>query len=280
MKILKYFIFGLVSMLMTACVLWTPDEDEITDFVEETPPQITYDNHIIYSDSNGDKIINKGETVQLNIALKNTGSIIAYGVKATFSTTSSYLSFVNWTQPVNYGDILPESSLYGNYDSYTIQFTVSSSTPVNTQIPIDISIVDENDNTWTSSFNITVEEAKPQITYDSHIVFYDTGGDKIINNGETVQLRITLKNTGSGTVNGAKATFSTTSSFIFYIFPTTPIDYYNVSSETNRYVSYGYYTIQFTVSDFTPTNTQIPIDISIVDESGNTWTSSFNITVI
>ncbi|MDR1973045.1 MAG: hypothetical protein LBQ31_00020 [Bacteroidales bacterium] len=123
---------------------------------------LKFDDYSVYSDNNYNDIINKGETVKLNVSLKNTGSNIARSVKATFSTTSTYISGLSPNTPINYGDIFSGSTVwkdgsYYYYDGYAIQFTVSNSIPNNTQIPINISIVDKNSHTWLSDFNVTVE---------------------------------------------------------------------------------------------------------------------------
>jgi len=94
------------------------------------------------------------------VSLQNTGSSTANAVKATFSTTSSYVSGFTPTSQISYGNISAGSTVwkgYSQYSDYAIQFTVSSSTPTNTQIPISISIVDESNNIWSSSFNVTVQ---------------------------------------------------------------------------------------------------------------------------
>jgi hypothetical protein len=104
----------------------------------------------------------------LKISLKNTGTSTANKVKATFSTASSYVSGFSSTTQINYGDISANVIKWASYQGYsseyesgvsyyTVQFTVSNSTPNNTQIPITINIVDESNNTWTSSFNVTVQ---------------------------------------------------------------------------------------------------------------------------
>ena len=104
------------------------------------------------------------------ICLKNTGTGDAKGVKATFSTTSSYVSNLRPTSQVDYGSIAAGKvrwADYGNREnfeyeptqrSYTIQFIISSSAPMDTEIPISIVIVDASGNSWTSSFSVPVQE--------------------------------------------------------------------------------------------------------------------------
>jgi hypothetical protein len=120
---------------------------------------LKFDDYSVYSDNNNDGVINKGETVLLNVSLKNTGVNTAECVKATFSTNSSFVSNLTPTTEVTYGMIEANSvEWYSGYENYyVLQFTVSNDTPANTTIPISISIVDESGNTWSSSFNIMVQ---------------------------------------------------------------------------------------------------------------------------
>jgi uncharacterized protein (DUF302 family) len=264
--------------------MWT---ESFNVTVVATNAQITYDKYSVYSDNNEDRIINKGETVGLQVWLKNTGTSTAKGVKATFSTSSTYVSSFTPTAQISYGDISAGNSKMVDYigyaTNYTIRFTISSSTPADTQIPINISITDESGNTWTESFNVTVAATNAQIIYEKHSVYSDNNDDGIVNKGETVELQVWLKNTGTSAAKGVKATFSTTSAYISDFTPTTQINYGDIAAGNSKMIDYlGYninYTIQFTISSSTPPGIQIPINISITDESSNTWTESFTITV-
>jgi hypothetical protein len=125
------------------------------------------------------------------------------------------------------------------------------------------------------------------LKFDSYSVVSDNNDDYIINKGETVYLFVNLKNNGTSTANEVKAIFSANSSYVSGFFPTTKVDYGNISAGNtqgysggqNGYAGGTYYTIKFTVSSSTPANTKIPISISISDGSGNTWTDSFEVTV-
>ena len=246
---------------------------------------LKFDSYNVYSDNNNDGIINKGETVRLNVSIRNTGVSAAKGVKATFSTTSQYVSGFSPTSAINYGDIAAGATVwkgYSQYYDYAMQFTVSNTTPTNTNIPISITITDENGNTWTSSFNVMVESTGANITYSSYYVYSDNNGDHIVNKGETVKLNVSLQNIGSSAAKGVKATFSTTSQYVSGFSPTSAINYGDIEAGATiwkGYSQYYDYAIQFTVSNSTPTNTQIPISIRIVDESNNIWLCSFNVVV-
>jgi len=129
------------------------------------------------------------------------------------------------------------------------------------------------------------------LKFNSYTVYSDNNDDKIVNPGETIQIRVSLKNIGTSTANDVRATFATTSSHISGLLPTTQVQYGNISSNAVRWAQHntiggGFasegsitYTIQFVVSNTTPIDTQIPININMVDESNNQWTDSFNVPV-
>ncbi|MBO4508780.1 MAG: hypothetical protein J5747_09105 [Spirochaetaceae bacterium] len=134
-----------------------------------------------YSDiNNGDGIINPGETMKIDVRIKNIGTSLARGITAVLSTTSGYITI---TEPSkSYGNIkaggyfktLYGASYYANNSlycdgtaaygngytpsaSYGWQFTVAENTPVGTIIPFTLLFTDIHSNTWTDSFSVTVQ---------------------------------------------------------------------------------------------------------------------------
>lgn len=259
--------------------------------------QIKFDSFTVVYDDNDDEIVNKGETVYLFVNLKNSGTKPATSVKASFSSSSNYITALSPTTEVEYGDISAggnQNYSYGkygeapNYYSYSVKLTVSESTPNNTKIPIGINITDGSGHSWTDSIQVTVAAIDASITYNSHSVVYDNNRDDIINKGETVYLFVNLKNEGSSKAKNVKATFSSSNDYISGFAPASKIDYGDISAgNIQNYGLGGYgntpdyyiYTIKFTVPNTTPNNTKIPINISATDEFGNIWTDSFEVTV-
>jgi len=294
---MKYLSTILVafSIILCGCEKLIPDLprnnplDGKNDTAMVAGVSLKYSSYNVVGDNNNDGVINKGETVYLKVYLANNGSSAANSVKATFSTSNSYVSLFAPTTQVNYSNIAAGSTQYGStgYATngyYTIKFTISNSAPNNTQIPININITDEGGNTWTSSFSVTVQGTGAQISYSSYSVVGDNNNDGVINKGETVYLKVYLANNGSSAANSVKATFSTSNSYVSLFAPTTQVNFSNIAAGNTQYGSTGYatngyYTIKFTISSSAPTNTQIPINISITDESMNNWNDSFSTTV-
>ena len=163
---------------------------------------------------------------------------------------------------------------------------MSSTTPTGTVITFNIAITDESNNTWSDSFSVTVVATGALIGFNSFTVAADNNNDKQINKGESIKLSITLKNNGSSTANRVRGTISSVSTYISAISPTTPVAYTN--SNNNDYleagatgsVSSSSSYLSFSVSSTTPTGTVITFNIAINDESTNTWSDSFTITVL
>ena len=169
MKSTKYIILAVIgSLFLTAC-------EDINTLKRDNPldrstnanikSQILFSSFSIYYDNNYNKVVNPGETIQIYISLKNTGSNAVNGVKATFSTTNSYISDFSPINQVNYGTIRGNQEKWmdfngSNTNGWTIRFTVSSTTPAGTKISVDINIIDENGNTWTDSFHVPVEASR------------------------------------------------------------------------------------------------------------------------
>ena len=129
---------------------------------------------------------------------------------------------------------------------------------------------------------------KAGIVFSRYVIASDNNSDGIVNKGETIGLIVYLKNTGSSTANKVKASITCTSSFVSSLSPTTAVnyqdDYYSNYISSGSESTYGNYTsgnntLTFNVSSTIPSGTILTFNISITDESNNTWSDSFTITV-
>lgn len=134
--------------------------------------------------------------------------------------------------------------------------------------------------------------------YDAGDVNYNT--DQTIRKGDRVFLGIKVKNSGSTTIIGAKATVSSSSNLIT-ITPLTS-GYFikltegSMTSNTINASGIGYavitdghylrtadnydtYAIEFKVSNSATVGSSIPFDITMTDDAGNSWSDSFTITI-
>jgi len=179
-------------------------------------PYVVYENHIIDDDNqggssgDGDGEVDAGETIEMPVTLENIGSQTAYGVRAGLRTTDPYVTITDSIE--FYGDI-PSSSTKSSLEDY--DFSISYDCPHGHQILFTLIIRDQNNNTWTDEFTITVEA--PWLVYQSHLIDDDPpggNGDGIADPGEEVTMPVTLKNMGGEDANGVIAILSSTDPYV------------------------------------------------------------------
>jgi len=278
MKSIKYIVFAVIgSLVLTAC-------EDIESLKRDNPlDEYTKGKKIVFYsfEIQPETIYMNGIYNRIYVSLKNNGSETAKNVTATFS--SSYNVFKE--TKMYYGDIQKHevkgaSFGVGVYHDYYIElFAIGLPAGVH-QIPISINIVDDSGNTWTDSFNI---DCFAKLEYNSYKVYYNNNPNpgKTVHPGETVQIGVSLKNTGTSQAAYIKASFSTSSPYVSGFSPTGQMKYDNFSKngEIVEIWAYDYERIKFTVLNTAPKGTQIPINISIVNNRGDEWTDSFNVPV-
>ncbi len=252
--------------------------------VQSINSNIVYSKNQVYSDDNNDGYINKGETIELKVFLKNTGTSTANAVEANFTTTSSYASILSNSYDVSYGNMTANYEASGQYYyyGYSLKFKVSNSTPDNTVITFKANITDEAGNTWTDTFTVTVTKINSTIVYSKNQIYSDNNNNNNqINAGETIELKVFLKNTGTSTANAVSANFSTSNQYITITSTSYDVSYGNMAANyetSGQYYYYGY-SLKFNVAGNAPYGTQATINIAITDEFDNEWNDSFTITI-
>jgi hypothetical protein len=124
--------------------------------VHVAPPSTPYVmlNSVTCSDvtGNNNDIIDAGESITLDINLKNAGVEIAYNVTASLLTSDPYVTITLDNQ--NFGDIVGDGGTAVISDCFG--FDVALGLPDNHMINFDLTITDDNSNTWNSglAFNV------------------------------------------------------------------------------------------------------------------------------
>jgi hypothetical protein len=255
-------------------------------------PDMKFSKFEIYSDNNGDGQVNKGESVKLKVFLKNTGGEKANKVRSTFSCSNPNITALTPVSPVNYYDSsyndYIDSGAEGSPTSPTsyLGFSVSNTVQAGTSVVINISITDGDGNSWSESFHITISGSSGVIAFSRFEVYSDNNVDGIINKGESVKLKVYLKNNGSSKVNKVRCTITSSSNYITSLTPISGVSYYDASY--NDYLEAGsegaptsptsY--LSFNVSNTIPHNTIVTFSLTITDESNNSWTDTFTVTVV
>ncbi|MCK4546176.1 MAG: hypothetical protein KAW17_01930, partial [Candidatus Eisenbacteria sp.] len=152
------------------------------------------------SSGDGDGSIEAGETIELDVELENVGETGMTGVWATLAPADSFVQVSSDTSL--YGDLPAHGTSYGNP---VFIFTVGDRCPDGHEISFDLTI---NGSRSHGVRHLFFETAAPRIEMLSY-QFSDVGsgnGDGCLSRTETVDLAVTVENTGGNKAVGVVGT--------------------------------------------------------------------------
>ena len=142
---------------------------------------------VINDDNNN--IPEYNEIITLDVAFENVGIEDALNVNATLSTDDTYINIIS--NYVEIGDIIAGSAVTIT-DAFEID--IADDIPDQYQIFFDVEIV--GSSTWNSTINIIFNAPAFEI---GNIIIYDSGGNGILDPGETATLSVPITNIGHAT---------------------------------------------------------------------------------
>ncbi len=158
-----------------------------------TGPYIIYNNHqIIDSNQNANGIAENGEHIKLDISLANISGFSTDSVSVYLQSNDTMVQITDSMEFL--GHFTANDTL--TYDSI-FAFDVISNATDGHQVKFTIKVIDSLNNVWNSDFYITLRA--PNISTNNAKVVdnqYGNGNGKL-DAGETVELWVDLKNTGS-----------------------------------------------------------------------------------
>ena len=265
----------------------------------------------INANNNEDTGFNPGETINLDLRIKNTGTAAALGLIAKLTSDSSYITFTDnicdygklsggyyktsYTSSNSTGYNTETSASYSTLNNPGYIFKISDSTPANTQIPITITITDNQLNTWTDIYTIIVVEPSIELKYISYALSdkitsgYLNDGDGKIEPGEKIFLDFCIQNSGTSQSKTNTISFESSVSYISFntnsrsygtINPGKYQSYTKYSSSSSTYgwtqdaitmTPESYSACIFTVDSNASVNSEIPIKIKMADGNKVVW---------
>jgi hypothetical protein len=160
----------------------------------------------VVNDSGANGQVNPGERIDYGFWAKNIGIGTAQGIHAKLTSADSFTTVV--TDSSWFGTIAADDSVYSNP---VYRFRTSRNTPNNHQINLTFTFKDINDSTFISYRSVRVY--RPILTYQNVTVM---GGNNngIFNQGETVDVVVTLKNEGGANAENVTANLLVTNPHI------------------------------------------------------------------
>ncbi len=149
---------------------------------------------IVDPGGNSNNLADYGETVSLDVTLKNVGSDVSAGVEASITTTDNYISII---QNQNTWGNIPAGGQVTVNDAFEIE--IADFIPDQHVAVIDIEITDDNDSAWNGVLRVTLNA--PVFEIDEMTITNDDDGNGRLDPGETAELNISVTNTGHATAN-------------------------------------------------------------------------------
>jgi hypothetical protein len=164
------------------------------------------DNMTGYSIGNGDSLMNPDETIELYIDLKNYGGETSANGVVTHLTSldASVAEVLDGNR--SYGSLAP-GARQTNVEPFIIKLSPNAQDGDIVRLKLDVT--DQNSDTWYSVLETPIKAAKFVI---SRIAIQDE--NNVLDPGDTVNMVLTIKNTGHTNATGVAATISSDDDYL------------------------------------------------------------------
>jgi len=216
-----------------------------------------------YGNNNGQ--LDYGETVGLNVSLKNSGLELAKNVNAILSCNDDYITILNGN--TFFGNIGIENTVTVS-NAFTIK--AAPETPDNHEVLFSIIATSEG-SSWESFFSLIAYSAV--LNYDSHTISDPTGNNNgKLDPGETATFFIVVKNFGNSDASNVIGTLTSSSPYI--TISQGQANYGNIAAgEENQKT----FTVSAAAS--TPAGQMVTFNFDITADLGITGTGQFTVVV-
>ena len=170
-----------MSLIVTGCDAWPQTLPVIT--LPSGTAYVIYDSYEISNGAQPDY----GQSIQLDMQLKNVGTLTANNVTATLSTDCDYLTLTDDTETIatiDGGETLNLEQAFA--------MDIADNVPNLTKAEFTLTCTDGTD-TWESRFSLYLQA--PEFALIGTVI-EDESGDGNVNPGETVTVHFTAQNTG------------------------------------------------------------------------------------
>ena len=222
------------------------------EVIPDEGPYIVFDSKTI-NDENGNGQLDYGETINLDITLKNVGADPIDAFQAYLETTSNYITITNGI--AQYNGLAP-------YATQTVQhafsFSIANDIPDNTSNAFTITVYN-GDKTYVSK--LTLKAFAPSFSIGTMSISEISGnGNGMLDPGETATLNFSIENRGHSEAAATIAELQLLSPYVTVIDDEVSFDTFPAGSTLTA--SY-----QVNVNESTPLGYSFPIIINVASGS-------------
>ena len=217
-----------------------------------------------------DGMISPGESASIYYSLLNIGITRASRVISSATTNDENVESISGNIDDYFGTIYGDSSTGYCY----FYLTVSSSAAINAEIPILFTIRDDNNYTWVDTLIIFINKGS-LVEFLSYEIDDATGnGDGIINPGESISLKVNIKNSGILPAHGVTGNIYSDDQNV-NITENTSNSFEDIEPGKEATSGFNFQFLVYATHEATP----IEFRIKLNDSLSNSWTSYFSIPV-
>ncbi len=224
-------------------------------------------NYLVINDysvlAGDDDIIELGETVYLNVDIKNMGENIITGTEMQISIGESFITLIDSTEAL--GAFNPNE-----IKSFTNAFVFETGEDIQNGYTIDVSTIinDDAGSDWNSHIYLTVYSPELYIGYAS----VDDGGNGSLDPGESANLMVQILNVGGGTATEINTSISSLDPFVTINANSSYLEFIEPNSTDMAVFS-------ITASEDTPIGHSIEFSVEYTAGFGLTGTGNVSIIV-
>lgn len=185
--------------------------EQVIECIPPSGPYMIYNAYSIDDAAgNGNGLVDYGESIVLDMAMKNVGSEIAENVVVNVTTASPFVTLN--TSSFELGNVEPGTIALAQD---ALSFIVSDEVPNNHSIAFALTIT-SGTNEWTGQFNVPAYA--PSFIVGSYSIADPAGNNNgRLDPGETVEISFTATNNGNSDAYGVTASFLNNSPYLTVI---------------------------------------------------------------
>ena len=230
-------------------------------------PYIVFDNKVIH-DQNGNEQLDFGETIDLDITLRNVGSESMDAFEAVLETESEYITITNGT--AQFEGMAP-NAIQSVANAFS--FTIAGNVPDNTSNQFTITVTN-GDDVYVS--NLVMKAFAPVLELGGmSITELNGNGNGRLDAGETAQIGFPIKNNGHADAATTTASLQMLSPYI--VMEESTVDFDHVNADETQTATYT-----ITIREDTPIGYTCPLDLNVTSglySVQNEYIAKVNITV-
>ena len=176
--------------------------------ISPTGPYVIYSSNTIDdSAGNNNQLVDYDELISMHVSIQNVGAIDATSVNVVISTPDPNINLINNSDIIN---VISSQQIISINNPFTFQ--VADDVSDQHIVDFDLTMTDNQGNSWTSTISITINS--PVLDHTTFVIDDGINGNGRLDAGETLDIILDVTNIGHADIGSLIANFSTLSNYV------------------------------------------------------------------